>query len=205
MTEHLPRILAEDSPPAHLRSCGRCELAGHKSRLIWGEGNRVAPLFVVLDNPGAREDREGTPYLCGTRETLQKAAYEAGFEPASIYISYILKCRPRKTYDKESARAICINFLWGQLATAQPHLVMCLGNVVCRSLFGDPEAEVKELRGQIRSVKGHKVIASYHPLAVRRRPVLYKYFLEDWRLAAEQLQNVTDRDRSRPGFSKTID
>ena len=188
MTEHLPGILPEDSPPAHLRSCSQCGLAGHKSRIIWGEGNRTAPLFVVLDNPGAREDKEGTPYLCGTRETLQKAAYEAGFTPGSIYISYILKCRPRKAYDKESARAICIKFLWEQLGEIRPHLVMCLGNVVCRSFFGEPEAEVKQLRGRVHSVKGYKVVTSYHPLAVRRRPVLYKYFLQDWTLAAEQIK-----------------
>jgi DNA polymerase len=48
--------------------------------VIWGEGNPNAPIFIILDNPGAREDREGTPFVCGTRETLQYGMMEAGLD-----------------------------------------------------------------------------------------------------------------------------
>lgn len=27
--------------------------------MVWGEGNPAAPIMIILDNPGAREDREG--------------------------------------------------------------------------------------------------------------------------------------------------
>lgn len=188
MSKPLPTILPEDAVPAANQSCQQCELCHHGSRIIWGEGNPTSPLFVILDNPGAREDKDGTPFLCGTRETLQAVAYEAGIEPSSLYISYILKCRPRKAYDKERARSICINYLWEQLEIVNPTIVMCLGNVACQSFFGDPNVEVKKLRGKVHSVRGYHTITSYHPLAVRRRPVLYKYFLQDWNLLAKQLQ-----------------
>jgi len=184
-------ILPEDSAPEESQSCKLCELCQHGTRVIWGEGNPAAPLFVILDNPGAREDKEGVPYLCGTRETMQKAAYAAGIKPGFMYISYILKCRPRKAYDKEKSRATCINFLWEQLKDVKPLIVMCLGNVVCRSFFNEPDAEVKQLRGEVHIVKGYNVVASYHPLAVRRRPALYKYFLQDWRLAANYACSAT--------------
>ena len=187
MAEVMPSIMPEDRSPAANLSCEQCELARHGTRVIWGEGNRAAPLFVVLDNPGAREDREGVPFLCGTRATLQKAAYEAGLEPGDLYLSYILKCRPRKAYDKVRARTICLSYLWGQLEAVDPVLVMCLGNVVCQTIFDDPGVEVKRLRGRLHTVRGYNVVASYHPLAVRRRPVLYKYFLQDWGLAAGRL------------------
>ncbi len=182
-----PAIMPEDSPPEAGFSCKRCELARHGGRVIWGEGNPEAPIFVILDNPGAREDREGAPFLCGTRATLQKAASEAGLEPNDLYISYILKCRPRRAYNKVRARTICLVYLWRQLEAVNPDLVMCLGNVVCQTFFDDPGAEVKQLRGRIHAVRGYNVVASYHPLAVRRRPVLYKYFLQDWVLAAGRL------------------
>ncbi|NMB40376.1 MAG: uracil-DNA glycosylase [Firmicutes bacterium] len=185
-----PAILPEDVAPVAGKTCRQCELADHGTRVIWGEGSPGAPVFVVLDNPGAREDKNGVPFLCGTRETMQKAAYEAGIESGLIYVSYILKCRPRKAYDKEKARAICINYLWNQLEAAKPAIVICLGNVVCQSFFGNPAAEVKQLRGKVHAVRDYSVITSYHPLAVRRRPVLYKYFLEDWRLAAAKLKII---------------
>ncbi len=184
----VPAILPEDEIPAACRSCKQCEVGSHGTRVVWGEGNPAAPLFVILDNPGAREDREGVPFLCGTRETMQKAVYEAGIEPGTMYISYLLKCRPRKAYDKIKARATCIKFLWGQLETVNPKVVMCLGDVVCQAFFGYADAAVKKLRGKVHTVRDYRVITSYHPLAVRRRPVLYQYFLEDWRLAADQMK-----------------
>ena len=196
MTKAMLSILPEDRSPVANLSCEQCELAHHGSRVIWGEGNPAAPLFVILDNPGAREDKEGAPFLCGTRETLQKAASEAGFEPGGLYISYILKCRPRRAYDREKARTACLRYLWEQLEAVNPTLVMCLGNVVCQTFWGDPAVEVKSLRGKVHHVNSYDVVTSYHPLAVRRRPQLYKYFLQDWKLAAEQIPPSTSGESS---------
>jgi DNA polymerase len=48
--------------------------------MVWGEGNPEAPIIVLLDNPGSRENRENKPFVCGTRQTLQQAAYQAGLK-----------------------------------------------------------------------------------------------------------------------------
>jgi uracil-DNA glycosylase family 4 len=182
-----PTILPEDVVPVASKDCRQCELCQHGTRVIWGEGSPGAPVFVILDNPGAREDKDGKQFLCGTRETLQIAAYEAGLETDSLYITYILKCRPRKAYDKETARSVCMGYLWNQLESGNPEIVFCLGNVACQSFFEDPTVEVKKIRNKLHQVRKYKVVASYHPLAVRRRPVLYKYFLQDWKLVSSQL------------------
>lgn len=187
MDDLLPAILTEDTIPLENRSCEKCELSTHGTRIIWGEGNTAAPIFVVLDNPGAREDKDKRPFLCGTRKTLQKAVHEAGLNINSLYVTYILKCQPRRAYDKATAKASCIKYLWGQLDAINPDIIMCLGNVACQSFFEDPSAEAKALRGKVNVVRNYRTIVSYHPLAVRRRPVLYKYFLEDWKLVASQL------------------
>lgn len=184
MDTRRPTILPED---VSLESCHQCELHKHGSRVIWGEGNPSAPVFVILDNPGAREDKRGTPFLCGTRETLQRGAYEAGLQPESLYVTYILKCRPRRAYDKPTARSVCIKYLWEQLESMNPDIIMCLGNVACQSFFQDPTVEVKNIRGKVHLVRDYKTVSSYHPLAVRRRPVLYNIFLQDWQLVADQL------------------
>ncbi len=187
MDDSLLTILPEHIPPVNSQSCRQCELSTHGSRIIWGEGNPSAPVFVVLDNPGAREDKDGRPFLCGTRKTLQRAIHESGLSLDTVYVTYILKCRPRRAYDKPAARITCIKYLWGQLDALAPDIVVCLGNTACQAFFENPETEAKTLRGEVHTVKGYKTIASYHPLAVRRRPVLYRYFLEDWNLVARQL------------------
>lgn len=186
----LPKILKEDIPADHILACQKCELHKQSTRVIWGEGNPNAPILVILDNPGAREDKFGEPFLCGTRETLQKAAYEAGIYSDQLYITYILKCRPRRSYDKPNTRKICLNYLLEQINKINPRIIIILGNVAAQCFFDQPEIEVKTIRGHIHNIKGYKTAASYHPLAVRRRPALYKFFLQDWQLVAANLIKI---------------
>src|SRR5690625_2422629 len=59
--------------PAHRRvDCTTFGLGDH-GRFVWGEGDPTSRLMFVLDNPGAREDKEGASFVCGTRRTLRKA------------------------------------------------------------------------------------------------------------------------------------
>ncbi len=70
-----PIIWPEIEAPPEAADYEQCEACTQKSRVIWGEGNPGAPIFVILDNPGAREDREGRGFTCRTRQTLQMAIY----------------------------------------------------------------------------------------------------------------------------------
>lgn len=192
MEKTIPRILPEHTSPQAVSDCQKCELAGQRTRIIWGEGNPAASLFIILDNPGAREDRSGEPYLCGTRETMQLAAIEAGIELEQLYISYVLKCRPLRAYDKAFARETCQDYLWQQINHVSPKALMVLGNVAVSSAFNDPGAEVKNLRGRVHKISIYPTVVSYHPLAVRRRPNLAGCFAADWQLVAGLLEKVLD-------------
>ncbi len=112
MEEVCPYVWTEDCTPANVKNCADCGLVHHGSRMIWGEGNPQAPIMIILDNPGAREDREGSSYVCGTRQTLQQTAYSVGFKEEDLYVTYILKRRPVKAYDKERTREICMKHLY---------------------------------------------------------------------------------------------
>lgn len=189
MREFCPSLWPEDPTPEVLKNCGECGLDKHGSRMVWGEGNPDAPILVLLDNPGAREDRENKPFICGTRQTLQQAAYQAELTPDDLYVTYVLKRKPVRAYNKELTRQICLNHLKQQLETKPPKLIICLGNIAVQSFFQNMEADVKSLRGKIHEVQGYSTIVAYHPLAVRRRPNLFPLFLEDFKLAAEHYFN----------------
>ncbi|UOR13621.1 uracil-DNA glycosylase family protein [Halobacillus amylolyticus] len=63
--------------------------------MVWGEGDLLeAPIIIILDNPEAREDREGNPFVCGTRQALQQAANEAGLTMNDLYVTFNLKGKP---------------------------------------------------------------------------------------------------------------
>lgn len=173
-------ILPEEPAPKGVQHCERCELSKQRTRVIWGEGNPSASLMMILDNPGAREDRQGNSFLCGTRETLQRGMREAGLDTDSVYITYLLKCRPIRAYNKPAARAACLPHLLMQLLQKQPLVLFGFGNVVAEALFPQMEnASVKELRGNWHEFQGYPIGFTYHPLAVRRRPNLMKYFVDD--------------------------
>jgi uracil-DNA glycosylase family 4 len=96
--------LPEVAPPPGCADCMRCELERQRSRVIWGEGDPAAPVLVLLDNPGAREDAAGNPFVCGTRQTLQSAAREAGLPLDQLYVTWVLKCRPRPRFRRDRLR-----------------------------------------------------------------------------------------------------
>lgn len=180
-------ILPEEQAPVGMQHCERCELFKQRTRIIWGEGNPQASLMMILIIRGAREDQEGNPFLCGTRETLQLGMREAGMDIHSVYVTYLLKRRPVRAYDKPATRAACLPHLQSQLVQKQPLVLFGFGNVVAEGLFPQKEnATVKELRGSWHEFDGIPIGFTYHPLAVRRRPNLLKFFVEDLKALREK-------------------
>lgn len=192
MTDFCASLWPEEATPENLLHCDECGLDKQGSRMIWGEGNPEAPILILLDNPGARENRENQPFVCGTRQTLQQATYQVGLTVNDLYVTYVLKRKPTKAYDKEQTRSICMNHLKQQLQTKHPKFVVCLGNVAVQAFFQNPETDVKTLRGKFHDVHGYQTTVAYHPLAVRRRPNLWPLFLEDWKLVAEHYSNYSN-------------
>lgn len=140
-------ILPEDCLPNYAEGCSKCELAAQRKRIVWGEGQSGAPVMVLLDNPGAREDKTGAPFVCGTRKTLQSLALQAGISLGNLYITYVVKCRPLRTYNKSHARMTCIKYFYEQVSKYSPKVVLCLGNIALQALLDDEAVEVKKFRG----------------------------------------------------------
>ena len=190
MTDFCPALWPEEPVPDNVKNCYECGLDKHGTRMVWGEGNPDATIVIILDNPGAREDREGNAFVCGTRQTLQQAANEVGLKTEDLYVTFILKRKPVRAYDKDQTRQICMQHLEQQIRVKKPALILCLGNVAVQSFFRNPEADVKSLRGQWHDIQGYPTAVAYHPLAVRRRPNLQALFLEDLAFVAERFHQL---------------
>lgn len=185
-------ILPEEAVPPEVRNCECCELYKQRTRMVWGEGNPNASIMMIMDNPGAREDREGGAFVCGTRQTLQLGMREAGLPLDAVYVTYLLKRRPVRAYDKPIVREACLKHLHDQISAKGPRLLLGFGNVVSETLFSDLEdASVKSLRTAWQLYRDIPVTFTYHPLAVRRRPNLMKLFVEDLRLLTERWKQMS--------------
>lgn len=134
------------------------------------------------------QGRQGrSPFCLCNQTTLQMAAFAAGLSSEDLYVSYILKCRPVRRYNKDIARNICLSHLLYQLETYNFKVAFCLGDTAVKAFFENSETSVKLIRGKLHIIRGLKTLVSYHPLAVRRRPNLYNNFIKDWELAAKEI------------------
>lgn len=140
----------EDMPPRRVTGCHACALGGRGVRLLWGEGNPNAPVMVLVDNPGAREDSEGNPFICSSRLSLLDALAASGLRQKEVYLTYLLKCRPIRGYDREESMEACLPYLERQIAARQPQMLVCMGSVVAKTLFG----QHLDVRGQWVEYKG---------------------------------------------------
>lgn len=181
-------LWTEDARPPWLLPCDHCELRTQSPHLTWGEGHPEAPVWVLLDNPGARVTSEGQPYVCGTRETLYRTTLRSGFLPNTLYLTFVIRRRPRRAYDKNSERQLCLPNLFGQLDTYTPKILVVLGDVALKSFTGNPFASIKERRQHWWCYGTIGVTSSYHPLAARRNPTVQASFEEDWHDIFEHYQ-----------------
>ncbi len=165
--------------PSQTVPCDSCELKAHSPRLVWGEGNPLARAWILLDNPGARESGDHIPWVCETRQTLYDAVAKTGFGAQDLYLTFILRRRPRRAYAKEAERHQCLQNLHRGTSEHPPRLLLCLGDIALRAFLGDAEASVRQTRETWQQSHGIWLTASYHPLATRRRPALLPLFAQD--------------------------
>lgn len=179
--------LPEDPVPADVPAEAFAALADHGGRVVWGEGRPGAPLMVVLDNPGLREDRAGQAFICGTRQTLRAAAASAGLGPEDLYVAFLLKRRPARAYDRQAVRSAYLPLLRAQIARNDPRVLVLMGDAVVGAVLGEG-ARVKDLRGRVLEAWDRAAVVTYHPLTARRRPGLLPLLHADLRLVATLLR-----------------
>ncbi|BCJ87241.1 uracil-DNA glycosylase [Effusibacillus dendaii] len=160
--DYTPTIWPEEPPLIDAVNCQKCELAMQRKRVIWGEGDPNAPIMVLPDNPGARETPSGESFVCGTRQTLQIAVHQVGLQKENLYITSILKCRPIRAYQKDTACSACLSHLNRQILEKSPQMSFCLGNVAVQSFWDDPTSDIKPLQGTWHTVRGIPTAVSYH-------------------------------------------
>lgn len=193
----------EDAPPPKSIPCDTCELATHSPTLVWGEGHPEAPLWILLDNPGSRRTKEGTSFVCGTRETLYQAVAETGFRADDLYLTFVVRRQPRRSYQKPTERRRCLQNFREQLQRWHPKAMICLGEVALKALTNQADTTLSQYRETWTPYEEAWITASYHPLAVRRRPNLHGDFIRDWRFVRATFPNLGSLDDAHRPPPKT--
>jgi uracil-DNA glycosylase family 4 len=167
-----------------LGDCTRCKLhlQGRK-QIVFGVGNPTADLMFVGEAPGADEDAQGIPFVGRAGQLLTKMIEAMGFTRDEVYIANVLKCRPPGNRNPEPDEiATCEPFLFRQLASVEPKVVIALGAFAARTLLktADP---ISRLRGRVFDYRGAKLIPTFHPSFLLRSPGYKREAWEDLKKA----------------------
>lgn len=173
--------------------CKRCPLWKPATQTVFGEGPENARVLVIGEQPGDAEDLSGHPFVGPAGKLLDRALDELGIDRKRFYVTNAVKHfkferRGKVRLHRSSAaseRNACRIWFDRELATIRPDVIVCLGAIAARSVFGSRFALMRE-RGRWHELPdGRRAFATVHPSYVVRqrsdedRHAAYAGLLED--------------------------
>ncbi len=160
--------------------CTRCKLCtlGRK-QIVFGVGNPNADLMFVGEAPGRDEDIQGIPFVGRSGQKLTQIIEAIGLTREDVYIANVIKCRPPENRNPDPDEvASCEPFLFRQVDTIKPKVIVALGTFAARSLLKTTEP-ISRLRGRVYDYRGVKLIPTFHPAFLLRNPSCRREVWED--------------------------
>jgi DNA polymerase len=182
--DRVPLVWNLQSIRKDIGDCSRCKLATlGRTQVVFGVGNPNADLMFVGEAPGADEDVQGVPFVGRAGQLLTKMIEAMGFTRDAVYIANVVKCRPPENRNPEPDEIdSCEPFLFRQIDTIKPKVIVALGAFAARTLLRSPEP-ISKLRGRVFDYHGAQLIPTFHPSFLLRSPGQKKYAWEDLKRA----------------------
>ena len=140
------------------------ELATSAIQLVPGEGNPDAVIMMVGEAPGAKEDREGRPFIGASGRFLAEMLDSIGMTRDDVFITNIVKYRPPKNRDPRADEiAAFMPYLHAQIDIIKPKVIVTLGRYAMNVFL--PGAKIGEVHGQLQNTDDYKILPLYHPAA----------------------------------------
>jgi uracil-DNA glycosylase family 4 len=160
--------------------CVRCKLCtlGRK-QIVFGVGNPHAKLMFVGEAPGRDEDIQGIPFVGRAGQKLTQIIEAIGLTREDVYIANVIKCRPPENRNPEPDEvAQCEPFLFRQVDTIKPKVIVALGTFAAKSLLKSTDS-ISRLRGRVYDYRGAKLVPTFHPAFLLRNPSCRREVWED--------------------------
>jgi len=154
-----------------IRVCVKCPLHTSRTHAVPGEGPVGAGVFIIGEGPGAKEDRQGRPFVGPSGMLLVRLLEVAGLDRRDVYITSCVKCRPPNnrtphTVELDTCQASWLN---PQLDLVNPRIIVLLGKVAIGQVLQE-QGSLRTLHGQVVERNGRRHLLTYHPAAAFRVP-----------------------------------
>lgn len=156
---------------ASVHSCTACRLRqeGNLGPVL-STGPADAPLMLVGEGPGGVEDDYGAPLIGPSGQLLDKALLSVGITRDRVYVTNVVKCRPRgnRTPDITEGKFCADRWLRVEIRLVRPKVIVGLGKAALRYFLGH-DAGIVRSRGQWIDWEGIPVMPTYHPAYLLRQ------------------------------------
>jgi DNA polymerase len=184
--------------------CRACHLWKDATQTVFGEGPAHAPVMLVGEQPGDKEDLAGKPFVGPAGQMLDRALKDAGIDRGQTYVTNAVKhfkFVPRgkiRLHQKPNTPEIraCRQWYERELATLNPSLVVAMGTTAAQSVFGKI-TPINKARGRLIDMgDGRKALVTVHPSYLLRLPDEdakareYERFVDDLKIAAAHLRHA---------------
>ena len=159
-----------------VQRCRACDLWEGATQAVMGEGARHAPLMLVGEQPGDREDIEGHPFVGPAGKVLDRGLERAGITTDQVYITNVVKhfrykARGKRRIHQKPDRwqvSACLPWLDAEIAMVKPTALVCLGATAAQALLGS-NVRIGRDRGQpMESELAQLVTLTAHPSSILR-------------------------------------
>lgn len=158
------------------RHCTACPLYKLGTQTVFGEGPEDAPLMLIGEQPGDREDIAGRPFVGPAGQLLDRALAAAGIDRERAYVTNAVKHfkwvprGKRRIHSKPGSMEIraCRPWAEAEIDRIRPKLLICLGATAAQAMI-DPGFKVTMERGRfVQSPLAPYVMATVHPSSLLR-------------------------------------
>ncbi|MBC8387018.1 MAG: hypothetical protein H8E13_03090 [Actinobacteria bacterium] len=193
--------------------CKKClDLVKTRKKPVPGTGASTGRIIIVGNYPSIEgAEKTGIPYTNDSpgkllRNILQEIHLSLSKD---TYITYLVKCTPRKTTIKDSQEKNiqvkllkkhtnnCIYFLTKEISIITPHIIISLGldtsNIILENFFsvGKKYSNMKKIHMRMFENPSFKLVPFYEPQDVTERKVVTeKKYLEDFKSLSKLLKVI---------------
>jgi uracil-DNA glycosylase len=172
----IPKRLSLKALREAAADCTACPLYANATQTVFGAGLKRAGLMLVGEQPGDREDLEGEPFVGPAGRVLDEALEEVGIDRSKVYLTNAVKHfkwearGKRRIHQRPSVmeQNACRPWLEAEIAVVKPAVLVALGAVAARSLYG---SNVKVMRDRGRAVESDlapNATVTVHPSSLLR-------------------------------------
>lgn len=161
-----------------------CALRKTATQGVPGDGNANARVMFIGEAPGAREDKEGRPFVGSAGKFLDELLESIKMKREDIYITNIVKYRPPNNRDPFPEEiSACAEWLADETKLIDPKLIVFLGRHSMNHFF--PDKKISQAHGKIITAekfgKTRNFLPLYHPAAALYNGSLREVLKKDFK------------------------